>query len=178
MSLDQAEKLGNVIVSIVTVLAILCGGIFGLIEYCEYKKSNRIKNSLNLVERYNKGEILRSRITSGAVWQDLNEELVSLSQRDNSPEAYEGFVLAVISEKKLTKEVSSIMGFYEETAICMSAGLCEEDTINSYFSKSGRSFFNKYYPYVCSQRIKWNDPSIWENVQIRYNPESIGKICS
>lgn len=177
MILDQAEKLGNVIVSIVTVLAIICGGIFGLIEYCDYKKSNRVKNSLDLVERYNKGETLKNRVITGVVWQGLNEELVSLLKNNRSPEAYEGFVISVIIEKDLAKEVSSLMGFYEETAICVNAGICDANTINSYFSKSGRSFFNKYYPYVCSQRAKWNDTSIWKNVQIRYNPESIGKIC-
>ena len=178
MNLDQAEKFGNICVSIVTILAILFGGIFGLIEYFDYKKSNRIENSLVLVERFNQGEILKNRAATSLVWQDLHQELINLFQKDSSPEAYEGFVLAVVKEKNLAKEVSSIMGFYEETAICVNAGLCETRTINRYFSKSGRSFFNKYYPYVCNQRTKWNDSSIWKNVQINYNPESIGKICN
>lgn len=178
MDLDKAEKMGNIAVSVVTILAIFCGGIFGLVEYLDYKNNEKIKNSLNLVNRFQSGEILNERLKADSIWQDVYQELITIFKADASPEAYEGFVIAVISKKKMEKSINSMMGIYEETVICVESGLCDQDTIDHYFSKSGRTFFNKYYPYVCNQRKKWNDPTIWENIQKYYNPKSIGKVCS
>lgn len=178
MDLERAEKLGNISVSIVTIVAILCGGMFALFEYLDYKKESQRKNSLELVARYQQGEILKNRLKTDLAWEGIHGELIELFKKDTSKEAYENFVITVITKKELFAEVSSIMGLFEETVVCVNSGICDKETITNYFFTSGRSFFNKYYPYVCDQRTKWNDYTIWKRVQTYYNSQSIGKICS
>lgn len=177
MNLNDSEKLASIVVSIVTVLAIIGGGIFGLVEYMEYAKDTKIKTSLGLVTRYHTGQILKSKIKTDSAWNEVYSELTTLFKKDTSAEAYEEFVLTVVKKKDIYVDVNLIMGLFEETVICVDSGLCDKVTIDSYFKNSGRSFFNKYYPLVCDLRKKWNDKKIWLNVQTYYNPESLEKIC-
>lgn len=177
MSLDNVEKRVNIAVSIVTIIAIISGGVFGVIEYLDYKKEIRIKNTIDLVNRYHSGHVLESKLRTDKVWNEMYPSLIELFSTDSSSEAYEGFVLTIINKKNLNSPVSVLMGLFDETVVCIESDICDKETIDRYFLKSGRSFFNKYYPYICDQRSKWNDETIWVNVQKYYNPGSTGKIC-
>ena len=176
--LEQREKTANIAVSIATIIAILCGGLFGLVEYLDYKKSVKVENSLNLVNRFQSGEKIKDRRATDSAWQNNNKKFMTLRKKGNAQEMYEKFVINLIEKEKIKYNISSLMDFYEETVVCIQAGLCDQSTINDYFSKSGKTFFKKYYPYVCDQRNMWNDSSIWEKVQKYYNPKPKGKICS
>lgn len=177
MKLENVETVGNIAVSFSTTLALICGGIFGLVEYLDYKKDNSIKYSLSLVSRYQAEDVLKQRIKTDSAWQDANDDLVKLLKIDRSVSAYEGFLLSVVKKNELDAAIITLMGFYDETVVCVKSRICDKATINSYFLKSGRTFFNKYYPYVCLQRNIWSDPTIWFDVQRYFNPKSLGKIC-
>ena len=178
MSLDNSEKEANIAVSIVTIIAIISGGVFGLVEYLEYKKESKIKNTIDLVTRYHSGHVLKSKLETDKVWNDMYPIMTEIFKTDKTSEAYEGFILTIIEKNNLTSSVSIVMGLFDETVVCLESEICDKSTIDNYFLKSGKSFFNKYYPFVCDQRNKWNDVTIWKNVQKYYNPDSMGKICS
>lgn len=177
-NVEKNEKIANIAVSIVTMFAIVIGGVFGLVQYFDYKEEIRVKNSLAILDRYHNDEVLKSNIKVYSAWSENYENLMKLIKEDPSAEAYEGFILALVEKKDLPIEINTIFNLYDETVVCVYSNLCDKDTIDNYFRESARSFFHRFYPVVCNQRKRWNDPTIWSRVEKFYNPESIGKICS
>lgn len=178
MTLEQWEKLSITIVSFVTVLAIIGGGLFALIEYYDHKADGRKKISLALVSDYHSKEYREYRENIDEAWEVGHPVLISaLTKEKCKSRAYNKYVVALVSEEKLSNDVGYIMDFFERVATCVNSDLCDKQIIDKFFKKSGRTFFRKYYPYVCNLRNKWQDNSIWSNTEVYFNPGGVNKIC-
>lgn len=177
MNLNDTEKLVSIVQSSVTIVAILVGGVFGLVQYMDYKSSEKVNRSLTQLTKYSADGMVKSRESINEAWSDNLENLIELFKKNKSDEAYSKFVIDVVSNNNLDNDVDKILRFYEESAVCVNSNLCDEETIRSFFQTDAKPFFNTFYPYICSQRKRWKDEKIWETVQAFYNPKSIGKIC-
>ena len=178
MNLNQWEKLSSTIVSFVTVAAILFGGFFTLIEYYRHKIDIKQDNSLKLVSEYHSKDALKYRERLDAAWEVGHPVLIStLKNSSDKSSAFNSYVTALIREEKLSVSVDYVMDFYERLVTCVNTSLCDKAIIDKFFLKNGRTFFRKYYPYVCTLRSKWNDNSIWSNTEQYFNPGGVGKIC-
>ena len=176
MNVDNLKKILSVIVAIVTSIGIILTICFSLDKYTK-------NNSLNLVEHYSSSATFESRMNIESVWRKNKETLVIEIKRLKDPKAvarfYNDLVLSLVKENDLHNDLALVSEFYEKTAICVDSGLCHEKTITNYFSRNGRIFLNRFYPYMCALRNFWEDPSIWQTIQKQYKPNSIGKnICS
>lgn len=177
MTLDQAEKLGNILVSILTALAIVVGGGFSYHEYLEHKKDVRIKASLVLVHRYNSAATMKHTQVLNKEWQNANVEFNRALTSPDAADSYNKFVLSLVDEKKLETSLSTMFGFYDNMVICVESKICEREVIDRYFREYGKDFFNKYYPYVCHQRIIWSDDTVWLAVQNYFKPQLDPSFC-
>ena len=113
-----------------------------------------------------------------SAWEIGHPVLVStLEKSTNKSSAFNAYVIALINEERLSTNIDYIMDFYERLVTCVNTGLCDKAIIDKFFLKNGRTFFRKYYPYVCSLRTKWKDKSIWSSAEVYFNPGGVGKIC-
>lgn len=178
MNINSLEKTVNILVSIATFFAIFFGGAFAIIEYKDYKKEVKIKHALEFVNRYNQGFILQSRQEEYKAWQRNQKTLIESIKNYESRISYKKIILNFMEREGIDSSVSYILNFFEDIAICASSKICDEDTINRYFFISGRTYIHKYYPYICDQRSKWNDPTIWKRLQNFYKPNFDKDFCS
>ncbi len=178
MTLDQWDKLSSTIVSFVTVVAIFSGGLFALIEYYGQKTDKKQSRSLTLVSEYHSRDTLIYRNRLDDAWEVGYPVLIlTLNENSDKSAAFNSYVNTLINEEQLSKDIDYLMGFYERLVTCVKAKLCDKTIIDKFFLKNGRTFFRKYYPYVCSLRLKWKDESIWSNTEKYFNPGGVGKIC-
>lgn len=177
MRLDRLQKLLNILVSLATLVAMVAGGLFALLEYLEYRQEGRVRQSLELVKQFNDERLAAQKAKTDDAWDHSQPQLVALFARDRSAAAYAQFVMTLVEEKALRHAISLQFDFYEQTVTCVNAKLCDQSTLDDYFLHSGKRFFNKFYPYICAQRRRWNDPSLWRKVQAYYNPGSMGRLC-
>lgn len=178
MLLDQWEKISSIMLSVISALAIVSGGTFTLIEYYDHKNNIKQSSSLALVSEYHSQDFIKYREKLDESWEIGYPVLIDiLKSNTDKTKAYQEFVIALVKKEEITSEVNNIMNFYERIAICVNSGLCNKKIIDDFFIKNGRTFFRKYYPYVCLLRERWNDESIWKNIESYFNPGSLGKIC-
>lgn len=177
MEFEKINKAAELIVSVITIISIIVGGIFAMVQYLEHKKELKIKHTLEFVTKFNSDKFMDLREKINNVWNDANPVMVKILTKDKTPEAYEGFVVALVKKYKIHSEIDNIMTLFEEIAICSIENICDKQTVNKYFYDDGKIFFRKFYPYVCDLRKKWNDKKIWYKAQEFYSDNTLGTLC-
>ena len=178
VNLNDWDKLSGIVASSFTVIAIIAGGMFALVEFYGYKQDKKISNSLGLVSEYYSEDVLQYRRKLDEAWETGHPILVeTLRSRQDKAKAYDEYVIALVEKEELSLAIDYVMDFFERSVVCITAKLCDQATIDKFFYKNARIFFRKYYPYVCALRKKWKDDSIWLDVEAHFNPASIGKSC-
>lgn len=175
--LENSEKLASIILSLTTCAGIIFGSVFGLIEFTDYKASEKIKNSLVLVERFNGDRLMKARMNVNDVWRKNNSRIRQTLESANFAEGYQVLIKGIVKENNLQQSIEIVMGFFDETAICVDSDICDSKTIQDYFGEGGGSFIRKIRPYLCELRKNWSDPSIWEDAQMYYAPKTKGQEC-
>ena len=175
MNLDKYKKIVDIVVPALTLIIIV---YFGYVELNNYKKTSKEKNSINLVERYSKDNLLESRMKIDLIWQNTLIKFKELTNKNSSNKTYKKFIVSLVKDNNLHTDITIISEFYEETAICIETGVCDEETITDYFYKKGELFFQIFYPYMCYLRQAWGNSSIWKTAYQQYRPKSVvSDIC-
>ncbi len=179
MDYEKHIAISKVYLSYLSIIAIIVGAGFTLFEYNGYKADKKINYSLNIVADYTNPEIMKHRTKLDEAWEIGYPILIkNIKNYKDTSNAYNKFILALVKEENLSRPIDYVMDFYERISLCVSAGLCKKDVIDKFFLRNGQIFFRKYYPYVCDLRKKWNDDTIWLNVELYFNSKSAGEICN
>lgn len=149
--------------SIVGILAILVGGIFAAYKYIQEAKADRTKETLAYIDRYQKSPMHDVRMKLEDVWIHHEEQLVTNLR--NGEKDYEQFVLKVIDDEKLEKDVFALIDFFQSVQTCISTKLCDEVTARSFFCADAISFFHLHYRFIARERSKRNDPTLAESLE-------------
>ncbi|SNX59303.1 protein of unknown function [Nitrosomonas ureae] len=175
MTLHQLDKLSSIALSVISTFAIITGGIFGLVEYMGHKEDLRKSASLNLVTNYHSDVYLKNTEKLQNIWSNHYPNLIILSNDNilhNKEKiiAYNKFVIEMVSKESISQEIINILNFYERVAICVEAQLCDKEVIDNFFLNDGRTFFNKFYPYICALRNQWQDNKLWFKPETYFKP--------
>jgi len=179
-TIEATEKVSNIIFLWISIAGIVVASIVGYKEYRSYVSNRAIDNSLKHIELFNAKYTMDINKELSRAWNKGYPLLIkALKGRDKQEIAnrYSNYVLALIKEGGLEFPLDYIMVFYERVATCVNTKLCDKDTADIFFKKRGMVFFQKYYPYVCNLRAKWNDPAVGTILEGYFNPSSVGKIC-
>lgn len=179
MTLDKFKVLSEVVGVWVTVVGLLSAGIFGLYEYDQHKKSERLKNTLEMLKTFNDDRLSKAKLNI------LNSEIkgsehirqLLLSGGDDVDEKYRAAVLERIKEDDLGGDINELTNFLENVAMCSKSGICESDSVDAFFMSYGRNFFRSYYPHICSERIKWNSRAFGLVLERFYNYGGTKDLC-
>lgn len=139
--------------------------IFGVLEYIDHKQGVRVQRSLDYVERYNNDLYLQLRNRLAEVLEQESKILVKTLVDDSLTDEqiqrkYFNFINEMIDKHKLKPDLRRLLGFHEEVVLCVKAELCDADVVRSFFTVDAQELFRGFYPYVCDQRAKWNNPTI------------------
>lgn len=178
MNLDGIKVVTEIIGVWVTVIGLASAGVFALYEYSEYKKTERLKNTLEMLKTFNSDRI------SAAKLRVLNSELKSsdsirklLLTKENVDSKYRSAILERINGDNLGNDISEIINFLENVAMCSKSGICEKESADAFFKNYGRNFFRTYYPYICSERVKWNSNAFALVLERFYNGGDTKGLC-
>lgn len=179
--LEKYSSIGDFLNNWLKIITILCAGIFGLLEYIEHKEDLKVERSLNYVERFNSSALTESRNTLSQIVDRESEKIIkTLSDNKLSAEEvqnkYNDLIVKMVSEHKMESQLRQQFDFHEEVVLCVTAGICDEFVVRSFFSTNAKQLFKAFYPYVCDQRKKWNNKSISENVEFFYISKN-SQIC-
>ena len=177
---ENSKSITDFLTSWLTLITLVSAAIFGVLEYVDHKQGVRVQRSLEYVERYNQDLYLnlRNRLADVLELEDkaLIETLVDDSlSAEQVQRKYSDFINKMIVKHKLKSDLRRLLGFHEEVVLCANAGLCDAAVVRSFFTVGAQELFKGFYPYVCDQREKWNNPTIaaeLENFYIGTNNET------
>jgi len=163
-----------------TVLGLIAGGIYTLVEYQNHERQQRIETTMGYVTRYMSPPLSDHRVVLLRQWQRHESDLLAVLRNtslssDELLRHYSTKILAMVTDDGLAAPIQELVLFFEQLANCVSLELCQRDAVNSMLAGQAQEFLHQYFPYVCYLRNEWNDPSIAHQLEQVFNPESIGR---
>jgi len=163
------------------VVAILCAGAYGLLEYIEHKQAIKVERSLSYVEHYRDGSTADAKLTLNQILFDNQQALIQVLSKNNEPQealnrAYNELIIKITSNLNTQRNLEIVFSFFEEVAICVERELCDQSVIESFFTNDAKSLFNSYYPYVCSLRRQWKNDTVYLKLE-QFYVQSSKDVC-
>lgn len=164
----------------ITVLGLMAGGVYTLVEYRSHERDRRIEATMGYVTRFMAPPLSDHRATLLKQWQKHQAEILTVLHDSSLKPAelnreYNATVLAMITAEELSLPIQEMTLFFEQLANCVKLTLCEPDAVNSMLAVQAQEFMRQYYPYICYLRKEWSDPSIAQELERIFNPKSVGK---
>ncbi|PCJ47023.1 MAG: hypothetical protein COA74_12495 [Gammaproteobacteria bacterium] len=176
--LQFAEVLGTWLAAITVVI----GAMFGLYEYIEHKENLKVDRAFEFVTSYQSNEYLvKARLDISKV---MEESLPAIYEILKNPkltsaqlaEAYHLEIMKIIEQSKLSSSIEQVFTFYEQVILCRNMALCDETVLKNFFDNDAGTYTRSFYPYICTLRKKWNNPTVYERV-VSFYIESSEELC-
>ena len=166
--------------SIVSIVAVIFGGVFALAEYRAKKTAERRLTTAGYIRTFQGTAAFAANDKLAEVWEVEGmrtiERVIAAPQPDQA-RIYSDGVNALVVSHESESAIRYLMGFYEDVAFCAVWDLCDVGLTRQFFENRGRTFFRKYYPYICRLREKWNDETIWREAEFYYNQTRGSAVC-
>lgn len=131
-----------------------------LVEYRDESSAERVKETLEYVDRYNRDAIQEARLTIEKI---LDPKAEKIFKRTNAGETT--FLIKEIRENKLEDDFSLLFHFFENLHACTCAKLCDETTVRRFFAKDAYDHWGFAYPYIADQRGRLKDESFGRGIE-------------
>ena len=176
MNISEEEKrISDVFATWITIFALTCGGVFGLVQYLHSKEKEEVDRTITFYTSFNAPPILDYRIKLAESYEskysDIYNTLTAKNKsNDDITHDYELIIINMFNnDKELQKSLFVTMEFLHGVAVCGEKKLCEDSTTRSLFGQYGKSFYRQYYPYIKELRSKWKDTSIGIDFENYFN---------
>jgi hypothetical protein len=159
MSAETVKLHSDIISTWLSIIGIILGGGYGLYQYMEKEKGDRIATTLAFLERYNKSPVADARERLENVWLDYDDEqLKILANKNTASTEHPKFVLGVIGSKQLGRDITTMESFYSSLEVCIENNICEESVAASFFANDAKSFFDQHYAFIDKTRKEHHNP--------------------
>ncbi len=152
---------GFIFIFIGMIFVYTCNAIHSYIQVHEtYSKQNAenkiIDRTLSFIQRWNDPENLRFRRVAGEIYQSFEKQ----------PLAYrESFIVKHLEDNtKERQDITNLLNFFEEIAICIEEGIVKEELLIKFFKSILFSFYEVYYPYIQDRRKKKESYKIYKSL--------------
>lgn len=161
MPLARIKLISDILASWVGVAALLGGGIFGIQQYLVKEEGDRVKETLNFLDRYHQEPFVSSRMKIYQAWHKYRHDERRITDAAVFDEAaFRTFINETIKTEELTTSIDLVTDFYAALEICVTANVCDEDLALLLFHTDAMAHFNRHFPYIESLRIDQNDPDV------------------
>lgn len=180
----HAKERVDVIVPVVTIVGLFAGGLYTLFEYRAQQNEKRIATAMAYVSRFSTPPLSEYRASLSNAWAARGDIEMVLTNKDHRlsvnevNRTYSQLVVEMVNENALGPGIREELLFFEQVSQCVELELCDNMVTRSMLETHSREFFDKYYPYVCALRKRWNDPTTGAALQ-RFLKVGRGKdICA
>jgi len=155
MNLDGTKTRVDIVTSLLTTFALIIGGCFGAYQYLEKARDDRVKETLNFLDRYNHDPVAQARLQQQKAWDAHFDEEVATNGKD-----IYAFIRRIIIEEKLESSISVLNDFYAALEICSRNEICDREVALQLFQENACSFFNRHHNFITERRKVSGDSSI------------------
>jgi hypothetical protein len=166
LDLDRVKLISDVLAAWVGVVALLAGGIFGIQQYLAQEEGDRVKETLNFLDRYHKEPFVSARMALYKTWDKYTakENSFRLGQVFDE-KGFSSFIRETIKEENLTASVDLVTDFYSALEVCITAHACDQDLALLLFHADATAHFNRHFPYIDWARTDQNDPNVGKRLE-------------
>ena len=147
----------EIILSWITVISIILGGFWAVLEYKERQKSrisDKAAQVLVFVERYNRDPIQKYKNNKVKALAEAYQKSYDKNSKRN-PDDCISFQRKAVEKFNLRFEIDNVTFFYDELFVCVNSGLCDAKIAHSFFGKHAYDFIwglQCYIPFVKKAR--------------------------
>jgi hypothetical protein len=122
---------------------------YALIEYLQAKDAARIEQTLNMFKMYNSTPFAsyREKLTKALV---KNKEKIDEASKDVG--AFQAAQFQIIRQEDIETELLLIFDFFDGVAVCVTSGVCDNDTAVQLFKPRALDIYVNFYQYMIAQR--------------------------
>ena len=163
--LNRIKLVSDILAAWVSVLALLAGGIFGIQQYLDKERGDRVKETLNFLDRYHQEPFVGARMDLYQTWNKYVEKENSFrGVAEFDEKGFAIFINETIKKEDLTARVDLVTDFYSALEVCIASQACDEDLAMLLFQPDATAHFNRHFPYIFSTRSDQNAwGCVWKN---------------
>ncbi len=162
--LERLKLWSDIIATWVTIIGVFSGGIFAVLQYADRASAERVRETLQYVEKYNEGPLLQARTRLENFWNPRAEEIFA-KQRQGEGMLY-AYLDTGIRRNRLEGDASLLNAFFDNLRTCTCAKLCDLATVERFFGKEAADLNGLLFPYAAEQRKRLNDASIGASLEL------------
>lgn len=141
-------------------IALMGGIVFSLYQFFAFQNSERIKYTIQFVEKYDGANFLRARQTISAVLRQHEGKIAQLSSIRISPNAdaklrarMAQFLVKDSNNKEgIAKELDLVVRFFNGLQICIENNLCDRSIADAFLLAHAKNIWLNFGPYIVSRR--------------------------
>jgi len=156
------KNLFDIAKSIIGIIAVIAGAVWGAIEYHNKVVADRVKETLAMVERFHKAPFNDAYARINSVWSANEGKAAEVA---NDAAKLNAFILSVIGENKLDDPLITMFDFFREVQVCVDRKICDRDVANAFFLGEARAIYSTNYPFIETKRALRKDPSFAAHLQ-------------
>ena len=161
MTLERSKTITDIATAWIGVIALVAGGGFAVYQYLQKENGDRVKETLNFLDRYNKSPFSEARRTVAGVWErHSDKQNVLLSKSPFSAQEYNDFALDVIQHEKIGPDILLLIEFFESLEICVRKEICDSQVAMLFFQPEARALYNQHFAKISFERTKRTDPRL------------------
>lgn len=156
------KKINDVVLAWLGAVALLGGGLFGLVQYVQKERSDRVKETLVFVERSGKEPFFdaqkRLSMIQIAAYGSANPA------QETPIKEYHNRLLGSFTDIANVQTFYTVLEYYEALNLCVDGRICDEASAHLFFGAEARRFLRAYLPLICKEVQDKSDDSIGEGV--------------
>lgn len=168
----QADKMGRVktfseiVATWVGLIGLLAGGLFGVVQYLDKEKADRVKVTLDFLDRQSKDPVYTSKRRLLIAWRSHEPALMDVVRKPNVTLIdLQAVVVNVVEQEQLFEHIVATVDFYESLGVCVEKNLCDAETARALFQEDARVFFNLHRPFFDKLRTDRGDAGYGQYLQ-------------
>jgi hypothetical protein len=144
-----------------TIFGAVAGGAFALYQFIENSSSARVKETLELIDRFYSPPQSTSMSRIVNFWLPRHNDLVAKAQAGE--DQLSAYVIENFESGGLTDDASVIVNFFDRLRACTCTHLCDDEMVHYFFTTSAYNMFGLAYPFIVEQRK--TDPNYGEGLE-------------
>lgn len=150
--MERVKIVSDILATWVAIVAAITSGWFALWEYHSNSRADRVKTTIGFSDVFRSDSYMPARAALSQYGaQHANELFAKSAMGDEHLSLY---VIDTINKEGLAKDISVVIGFFDELHACSCGKACDTELSVRLFGRDSRLFFANFYPYIAQQRIK------------------------
>ncbi|MBF0557124.1 MAG: hypothetical protein HQK96_21630 [Nitrospirae bacterium] len=167
--LEKIKLSNDIIISWLVLLSMIVGGIYAYIQYINAKKDKKIDESLKFIQKFYEPPVSQYFDNISLMWLANKKDFwtkmeagkpstkVTLTEQKIINEVFDNETLRIIDKSNMRNDLLRMTNFLNMVSICANNGICDPQTIYSFFGKYMCDFIILHRSLINEMRITYSD---------------------